>query len=407
MIIDKQLLPDDPTPEDAPPAYDYSSSSSFVPPLPEKDAGPSTELKSPSLPPSPSSSSGLSPPLVAKKASSKGKGRWFNFGQSKATKEVEKTVMNLIRDVVKVPDAAALSVLRNCEEACASHNLSFASLLQEQSIEGRSAIYWAIIKRPRDQPGPEGLELVEAMLTMAMPLSDAAVSEIRLACLQTSDEVLFQRLRRTPAFSPLSGKDEILLGANIPPDEIVVQELAGNQGEFIASFRIPQFQRRMRVSKQVCLEFIARGRMWCLKFLESDGISYHMAEKGAWVVSLSLMDHSPPTWIDSHLLIDDTRRQPGTPSSSKASAKSIINGVLENKSMPQIELRLKTSGEQLAPLELNRQHDFDRHISVSLSKSQMGHSLQFDGCTYIASDGSLTARLEARLAKPDNECIIC
>ena len=260
MIIDKQPLPDDPTPEDAPPAYDYPSSSSFASSPPEKGAGPSSEPQSPSLSPSPSSSSRLpSPPTVSKKASSKGKGRWFSFGQSKATKEVEKTVMNLVRDVVKVPDVAAISVLRNCEEACASHNVPFASLLQDKSIEGHSAVYWAIIKRPRDLPGPAGLELVQTMLTMAAPLSEAAISEIRLACLQASDEVLFQRLRHTPAFSPLSGKDEILLGANIPPDDIAVEEVAGNQGEFVATFRIPQFQKRMRVSKQVCLEFIARG----------------------------------------------------------------------------------------------------------------------------------------------------
>ncbi|GJE98197.1 hypothetical protein PsYK624_144200 [Phanerochaete sordida] len=404
MIIDKQPLPDDPTPEDAPPAYDYPSSSSFVPPPPEKDAGPSTT--SPTLSPSPSSSSRLSPPLVSKKPSSKGKGRWFpSFGQSKAAKEVEKTVMNLVRDVVKVPDAAAISVLRNCEEACNSHSLSFAALLQEQTIEGHSAIYWAIIKRPRDLPGAAGLELVQTMLAMAAPLSAATISEIRLACLQASDEALFQRLRHTPAFSPLSGKDEILLGANIPPDDISVSEVAGNQGEFVAVFRIPQFQRRMRVTKQVTLEFIARGRMWCLAFLESDGISCSAGEKGAWVVSLSLMEHSPPTWIDSHLLIDDTRGAPSTPSSSKASAKSFM-GMPASKAPPQIELRLKTSS-QLAPPSANRHHDFVRDISLPLRKSPMGDSLQFDGCTFIAPDGTLTAKLEARLAKPDNECIIC
>lgn len=259
MILDKGLLPDDPTPEDAPPAYDYSSSSSsYVPPVPEK----SSSSKPQALPSSPSSSSSLSSPPFAKKSASKGKARWFPFGQSKATKEVKITVHNLIRDVVRVPDAAGISVLHNCEEACASHNLSFSSILQEPSIEGHSALYWAIIKRPRDVPGAGGLELVETMLTMATPLSESAISEVRLACLQSSDQILFQRLRHTPAFSPLSGTDEILLGADIPPDGISIEELPGNQGEFAATLRIAAFQKRMRISKQVRLEFIARGTLY-------------------------------------------------------------------------------------------------------------------------------------------------
>lgn len=206
-----------------------------------------------------SSRSSLVSPPIAKKASSKGKSRWFFFGQSRATKEVKETVINLIRDVVKVPDAAAISVLRDCEEACASHNLSISTILQEKTIEGHSALYWAIIKRPRDLPGGAGMELVEAMLAKAAPLNVTTVSDIRLACLQTSDEVLFQRLRHTPAFSPLSGTDEMLLGENIPPDDIVVEEVAGNQGEFVVMFRIPHFQKRMRISKRITLEFIARG----------------------------------------------------------------------------------------------------------------------------------------------------
>jgi hypothetical protein len=255
MIIDKQALPDDPTPEDAPPAYDYPSSSSYKPP--EKEAGPSSTpvASTSSLGPS------FSSPPIIKKPSAKGKSRWFSFGQSRAAREVKETVTNLVRDIVKSPDAAALSVLQNCAEACESHSLSFPAILQEPSIEGHSALYWAIIKRPRSLPGAAGMELVQAMLVLAAPLSAAAASDVRLACLQTSDEVLFQRLRRMPPFSPLSGTDAMLLGEDMASDEVVVEELPGNQGEFMATFRIPHFQKRMRISKRVSLEFIARGTL--------------------------------------------------------------------------------------------------------------------------------------------------
>lgn len=274
MIIDKPPLPDDPTPEDAPPAYDFPAT--YGPPVPEKGGEPSSAAPSPL--PAASSSTSLGSPTgpPPKKAGSKGKARWFSFGQSRTAKEVKSTVMGLLRDVVRVPDAAAASVLQNCADVCEEHGLAFSALLQERAIEGHSALYWAIIKRPRPASTPaatpapdskgepekereDGLELVHAMLALAAPLAPAAVSEIRLACLQASDQALFHALRATPAFAPLSGTDAILLGADRPPDDVAVRELPGNQGEFAAVFCVPHFQKRMRVSKQVRLEFIARG----------------------------------------------------------------------------------------------------------------------------------------------------
>ncbi|KIP09047.1 hypothetical protein PHLGIDRAFT_68360 [Phlebiopsis gigantea 11061_1 CR5-6] len=400
MILDKDPLPGDLTPEDAPPAYEYArSSSSFAPPVPEKGAGPSTPRPAPV--PSPSSSSF---PSITKKSASKGKGRWFPFGQSKATKEVKATVHNLVRDVVRVPDAAGISVLRNCEEACAAHGLSFAAVLQEPAIEGHSALYWAVIKRPRDAPGAGGVELVEAMLAMAAPLAPAAVSEVRLACLQASDQALFQRLRHTPAFSPLSGTDEILLGADVPPDDVAVEEPAGSQGEFAVRVRVAQFQKRMRVSKQVRLEFIARGRMWCLRFVAADVADGHYAQ-GTWFVSLSLMENSPPTWVDCRVLIRDTARAPHSPPGKSRSAR---RGPSEPRDKGAIELLLKTARDQLAPPP-PRGYDPDALLGLTapLDKTPAGHSLQFDGCSFVATDGSLAATLEARLAKPDSDCIIC
>ena len=97
-------------------------------------------------------------------------------------------------------------------------------------------MYWAIVKRAREKDEDEsvdsvGGDLVETMLAMAAPLTDQTVSEVRLACLLGSDQALFQRLRYTPAFAPLSGTDEILLGGTIPQDDVVVHEGLGDAGD--------------------------------------------------------------------------------------------------------------------------------------------------------------------------------
>lgn len=251
MIIDKNPLPDDPTPLDPPPSYEELQrvAQELTRPIDRK----ATYTQ-------PSSTS--SRPLSGKRlASSSKKPKWFNpFGQAARTsQEVKSTILNLVRDVVRVPDpTAAISILRNCSEACETHGLQFSVVLQEKSVEGHTPIYWAIVKRP-PQPTSSDPDLVSALLSLAAPLNDTTLSEIRLACLQNSDQILFQRLRRLPAFAPLSGPDEILLGGTVPPDDIGVQDVPGGEGAFIARFVVPLFQKRMRITKSIQLEFIARS----------------------------------------------------------------------------------------------------------------------------------------------------
>ena len=51
----------------------------------------------------------------------------------------------------------------------------------------------------------------------------------------------------------------MLLGATLPMDDIVVEDMAGDEGAFAVDFEIVQFQKRMMVSKEIVLEFIARS----------------------------------------------------------------------------------------------------------------------------------------------------
>jgi hypothetical protein len=53
----------------------------------------------------------------------------------------------------------------------------------------------------------------------------------------------------------------MILGTCISPDTIEVEIIAGGKGDFVANFKIFAFQKRLRVSNSIMLEFIARGKI--------------------------------------------------------------------------------------------------------------------------------------------------
>ncbi|KAH9833991.1 uncharacterized protein C8Q71DRAFT_680550, partial [Rhodofomes roseus] len=329
--------------------------------------------------------------------------------RTRAAAEVKTTVLGLLKELIKRGDAepSARSILESCEDVCRAYRLSLSSMLQDRCIEGHSALYWAVIKRSR------GLELrtnsqtdvLGAFLTFGAPISPPTLSEIRLACLQKADQTLFQQLRHSSSFAPLSGKDDMLLSSSSARDEVYVEDIA-SEDAFAVRFRIPMFQQRLRVSKCINLEFIARGRLWAFNFLIASADNYKLrpiAEPGTWVVTLSLLEHSAPTPVDSRLVIQDVSAHPSseTPSSSQPGQSPLRSARLPER-RPPIELRLKTGSEDLAP------DSYENFVAASFKKNPLADRLQYDGSPYVASDGSLDATLEARLGNnPDSECVIC
>lgn len=272
MIIDKQLPPEDLTPTDPPPSYDSYDRLSIPNSQDNKynlvdhpvASGSHSPLHSPSA---------LSPktPTSATGSINKGKGRagvnWFRFNsaETRTAREVRNTVLGLVRDLIQEHNiAAAAGILQSCSDACASRDLSLSSILQEKSIENHTPLYWAIVKRPPDEhhevEDTQGVDLLTALISYATPLNQQTIAEIRLACLVTSDQALFQRLRLSPEFAPVSKVDQMLLGATIPPEDVELEDMAGEGGgAFAVNFVIPQFHKRMVVSKEIALEFIARS----------------------------------------------------------------------------------------------------------------------------------------------------
>lgn len=406
MIIEKHPLPEDPTPTDAPPSYDtvrpIRNGYRDTKPPTSSSATTSTQSPPPRHPPT-------SPTTTTK---GKARANWFNFAAHRTSRDVRNTVLGLVRDLVReyhTNSPAPAGILQSCAEACAAHNLCLASILQEKSIEEHTPLYWAIVKRVPDEATDEDTQipdLLTALLSHSTPLTQETISDVRVACLITSDQALFQRLRMSPEFSKISGRDEMLLGATLPMDDIVVEDLAGDEGAFAVNFEIPQFQKRMMVSKEIVLEFIARSRMWKLEFSIANDYQAH-PRPGSWCISLSLLENSPPCWIDSRLLVQEPDTTPPIPSPDTKSPTSpgrspsspFVFGVGRLKAKPTISIRLKSTQQLFASSQSK--------VVVSLEDSLMGSSLQYAGSSYIAADEQLRARLEARLCKPEAECIIC
>jgi hypothetical protein len=214
-------------------------------------------------------------------------------------RQVRATVLGLVRDLVKLQpndhSVVAISILKSCADACATNGLSISTILQEKSVEGHTPLYWAIVKRPAESPEPqEGNDLLTTLLSLSTPLTPATMSDVRLACLLTSDQALFQRLRNSPEFAPLSPTDEMLLDATIPPDEIMVENVDGVEGAFVVDFAVVRFQKRMLVTKSVVLDFIARSRMWRLSFNVSTQEQRRpwLPAPGTWYTTLSLLEQA-------------------------------------------------------------------------------------------------------------------
>jgi len=224
---------------------------------------------------------------------------------------------------------------------------------------------------------------------------------------------LFHRLRLSPEFAPLSGTDEMLLGGNVPPYHITVDISASDDISFSAHLEISQFQKRMRVSKEVGVEFIARNRLWAMSFATVP--EKNKLRMPQWTVTLSLLEDSPPTFVQCNLLIQDAAVQaPLTPSRRNFAidppSRHLFLSAGSNqgriKPRPPLAITLSTMKE-LIPRGVKHRAGQTNDITVTLDDSLMASGLQSEN-SYISSEDTLVAKLEVCLQKPQPEgCIIC
>lgn len=156
------------------------------------------------------------------------------------------------------PDAEPVeSMLANCATACESASLSFTSLVQETSVEGHAPIYWAIVTHDADSDRHTPSRLISGILRHSLPLDETSRLEIRSGCLLTKNQALFGHIRSMEAYTPLPSGGIMLLGEDFRPDSITVEE--SNFAGFTANFEIMKFMKRIHLSHEITLDFIAKG----------------------------------------------------------------------------------------------------------------------------------------------------
>ncbi|KAG2055012.1 hypothetical protein BDR06DRAFT_1007226 [Suillus hirtellus] len=200
----------------------------------------------------------------------------FFFSFLFATRQKRTAVLSRIRDIVLTPDfnpSSAASIINVC--AAGLTTKEFSKLLQTPNIEDHTAVYWAIVNNQR--------EVVAAFAAFISECSPACSSDLRLACMVTSDHASFTQLK----LANNDAKGEVLISSlGCPPDEIEVHEVKmGNSHQFVVSFRIRKFQRRLRITHKLNYEFVADG-VWrtllsgsgafCMAFLR---LAFQLARK--------------------------------------------------------------------------------------------------------------------------------
>ncbi|KAF8915943.1 hypothetical protein CPB85DRAFT_1217286, partial [Mucidula mucida] len=225
---------------------------------------------------------------------------WFHT-KKRTAKEVRAAVLQVLGSLVRNygkhlndPDAEPVeSMLANCATACESASLSFTSLVQETSVEGHAPIYWAIVTHDADSDRHTPSRLISGILRHSLPLDETSRLEIRSGCLLTKNQALFGHIRSMEAYTPLPSGGIMLLGEDFRPDSITVEE--SNSAGFTANFEIIKFMKRIHLSHEITLDFIAKD-------------SKH--KTGPWQISLHLLELSPPTFADAELHVLDASPYP-------------------------------------------------------------------------------------------------
>ena len=120
---------------------------------------------------------------------------------------------------------------------------------------------------------------------------------------------------------------------------------------------------------------MAKDRMWRLEFSIAPEHGYHnRCRPGSWCISLYLLESSPPTWIDSRLIIPEAM-PPSTDHHSDHSVSASSRFQLPSiasKTRP-IELRLQSN----ELLEASRSGWPPNRVIVMLQDNLMGANLQY------------------------------
>ncbi|KAG1800716.1 hypothetical protein EV424DRAFT_1647959 [Suillus variegatus] len=157
-----------------------------------------------------------------------------------------------------------------------------SNLLQTRNFEGHTALYWAIVNHAAF------VKFIDRF-----KFSPECSSDLRLACMRTSNHTLFSDLK----LQNTNAKNESLgLFLGCQPDKVTVVDDGGDNYQFVASFVIEKFQKRLCTTRELNYEFVARGRIW--------RFSFNVGPEGKWVASCGLSSPSLPACARSSLRLE-------------------------------------------------------------------------------------------------------
>lgn len=102
-----------------------------------------------------------------------------------------------------------------------------------------------------------------------------------------------------------------------------------------------------------CISLTPAGRLWYLKFYAAPDKKTRAL--GPWAISLSIVNPSPTTWLDSRIIITEPRRKsvllPPWPLPKGSAMASLLSASTPDlrREKPPIQFRLQTKSHQLQP----------------------------------------------------------
>ncbi|KAG1897698.1 uncharacterized protein F5891DRAFT_1279930 [Suillus fuscotomentosus] len=216
-----------------------------------------------------------------------------------SAKQRRATALTQIRKLVSVTDGNTPSGPSSSVAKWDITAAELSNLLQTRNIEGHTAPYWATVNH-RQEVRSAFTKLFEVD---NFKFSPECSSDLRLACMRTSNHTLFSDLK----LQNTNAKNESLrLFLGCQPDKVTDPvDNGGDNHQFIVSFDIEKFQKRLCTTRELNYEFVARGRIW--------RFSFNVGPEGKWVASCGLSSPSLPACARSSLRLETHTTGRGTP----------------------------------------------------------------------------------------------
>ncbi len=205
--------------------------------------------------------------------------------QAKQDLEVRTTVLSLVSSlelrksrvsdhslqlhgIIQQGDSSdSIPIIQSCIDACRARGMSFVNIAQEPSVQGHTPLYWTIVKGvfsdlkagEPSSSSKDGLRTLFGVL-LSFPLKTATYADAMQACLLTASHETFMIVKRhNPDPPPSIPSNDVSEYADDDVSVTIGDAEAALDGSFKVDVNIKHFQRRMRLLKEVPIEFIARG----------------------------------------------------------------------------------------------------------------------------------------------------